>query len=50
VILIKQSESDKKESKQEIDTPVIIGNKKAKITDKIVKVKDNKYKKCFIKK
>ena len=34
------SEEGKKATKQELDTPIIIGNKKAKITDKIVKVKD----------
>ncbi len=34
------SEEGKKVTKQELDTPIIIGNKKAKITDKIVKVKD----------
>ncbi len=36
----KTKNGEGKEEKIEIETPVIIGNKKAKITDKVIKVKD----------
>lgn len=39
-IIQKEEKSINKEIKQEEDTPIIIGNKKSKIPDKIIKVKD----------